>query len=77
MNIGPPRDTMAAQDCEDGLRLYLMNQPGWPPGEGAKVCRPTVVWPTLKSYRWMRQFGDNQHGNRNGITSKEPPRDSA
>ena len=29
-NIGPPRDTMAAEDCEFGLRLFLMNQPNQP-----------------------------------------------
>ena len=46
-NIGPPRDTMAAEDCEFGLELFLMNQPGWPPGGrgGANHGREVVWWP--------------------------------
>ena len=56
-NIGPPRATMAAQDCEDALRLYLMNLPGWPPAHE----RGVFVWPTLKSYQWMKNL-ENQDG---------------
>lgn len=54
VNIGPPRDSMAAEDCEFALRLYLVNLPQWP--------RPPVnerghVWlPTLKGYLWMKNF---------------------
>ena len=70
MNIGPPRDTMAAQDCEDGLRLYLMNQPGWPIPDGHN--RMVLWWPTLKSYQWMRQFEDNNHAGSNGIRPSTP-----
>lgn len=85
VNIGSPRDTMAAEDCEVGLKLLFMNQPGWPTPEsdvgrpnGEYCARKWVVWPTLKSYQWMRQFEDNNHArNRNGITSKVPPCDRA
>ena len=64
-NIGPPHDTMAAEDCELGLKLLLMNQPGWP--IPTNCAGQTVMWwPTLKSYRWMRQFEENNHGTRNG-----------
>ena len=57
-NIGRPRDTMAAQDCEFALELFLMNQPGWPPrpgGDHATIhgLRSVFFWPTEKSYRWM------------------------
>ena len=54
-NIGPPRDTMAAEDCEFGLRLLLMNQRGWPIPNGC-AGQTVMWWPTLKSYQWMRQF---------------------
>lgn len=70
-NIGTPRDTMAAQDCEDGLRLYLMNQPGWPRGGGCRDgCRPVVYWPTLRSYQLMRQIEDN-NGTTNGADQSQ------
>lgn len=72
VNIGPPRDTMAAEDCEFALRLYLMNQPGWPPppkpGTGGRC---TLWWPTLKARLWMRQFEDNNHGTRNGADQSQ------
>ena len=60
-NIGPPRDTMAAEDCELGLKLLLMNQPGWPPSGrgGENHGREVVYWPTLKSYQWMRDLEVN------------------
>ncbi len=80
-NICTPRDGPTA---DLALWLYLMNLPGWPhamdsgrPSEGRRSNRRMLWWPTLKSYLWMHQIEDNNHGNRNGITSKEPPRDSA
>ena len=57
-NIGPPRDSMAAEDAEFGLRLYLINQPNWPHPQKFGRQRAMFVWPTLKSYQWMRQFED-------------------
>ena len=59
-NIGPPRDTMAAEDCEFGLRLLLMNQPGWPPYPAYHGGALTFVWPTLKSYQWMKMVSQQQ-----------------
>ena len=63
-NIGPPRDTMAAEDAEFGLKLLLMNQPSWPPyGRGGpKHAREFVVWPTLKSYQWMKNLENHDEG---------------
>lgn len=72
-NIGPPRDTMAADDCELALRLYLMNQPGWPVPDGRKNHRPVLWWPTLKSYQWMRQIEDNNHGTPNDADQSQGP----
>lgn len=76
-NIGPPRDTMAAQDCEFGLKLFLMNQPGWPMPQSTFQRRHgdrfMVVWPTLKSYQWMRQFGDNHAGANGADRSTSKP----
>ncbi len=69
-NIGPPRDSMAAEDAEFALQLYLMNQPGWPIPVGC-VGQTVMWWPTLKSYRWMRQFEDNNHGNSNGADQSQ------
>ena len=56
-NIGPPRDTMAAADCEFALRLYLMNHPDWWPG---MHNQRVFVWPTLKSYQWMKTMSQQQ-----------------
>ncbi len=62
VNIGPPRDSMAADDCEFALELFLMNQPNWPPrpgGDHATIhgLRAVLWWPTLKSYQWMQLHG--------------------
>lgn len=64
VNIGPPRDTMAAEDCEFALRLYLMNQPNWPRNRHGGEP-PAIVWPTLKSYLWMKNLENNNEGSRN------------
>lgn len=60
VNIGPPRDSLAAEDCEFALRLYLINQPNWPRNRHGGEP-PAIVWPTLKSYQWMRKFGENNN----------------
>lgn len=71
-NIISPRDPETA---DFALRLYVMNLPGWPQGGGFPNrghMRNMVIWPTLKSYQWMRQFEDNNHAGSDGAQSQRP-----
>jgi hypothetical protein len=54
-NLIPPCDPELA---DFALRLFLMNQPGWPAHArgGALRGREVLYWPTFKSYLWMREL---------------------